>query len=366
MKTNHNITHKQMFFLVLQTQIGIGVLSLPYNIYLVSGTDGWISVIIAGVFAQLFTILFWVLVKKYPDKSLFDINKLLLGKILGNLINLGYVLFYIFVSSLIAVLYVNVLKRWIYHETPAWVLILLLAAVAVYFAKENIRKMARFFVIVSFLLIFLFLLTLNAYQTADIRYIFPIGDNGMLKILLGSKEAIMSFLGFEIMLFLYPYINSQPNQVLKSVTVSNIIVTIFYSYIAFTSYVFFSPKEMKIVPEPTLYLLKAITYSVIERVDLVFLAIWVVSVITSGLMYIYIASTGMQNVFNKKNHRSFVPLIVLAVSLLALSPAESDQLAGKLGDYVDKLSYIFVFAIPVCLLIVSFFRKGKKKHDQTY
>jgi spore germination protein (amino acid permease) len=365
MKMKHNVTHIQLFFLVLQTQIGIGVLSLPYNLYGVSGKDAWISAIIGGAACQLVIVLFWLLVKKFPNQSLFEINTTLLGKFIGTIINYGYIIFYIFLSSLIAVLYVNVLKRWIYHETPAWVLILLLSSVAIYFAKENLRKMARFFVLVSFLLIFLFLLTINAYQTTDIRYIFPIGDSGMIKIILGSKEAIMSYLGFEILLFFYPYVEGKPIQALKMVSLSNLIVTIFYAYITFTSLVFFSPEEMPIVPEPTLYLLKAITYSIIERVDLLFLAIWIVSVITSLLMYIYIASTGMQRVAKIKTHRPFVPVAVIAATLLALSPAKSDQLTEKLSDVVNNSSYVFVFGIPILLLLISFFRKGKVKHEQS-
>lgn len=365
MKMKHNITHIQLFFLVLQTQIGIGVLSLPYNLYGISGKDAWISAILGGAATQAVIVLFWLLVKKYPNQSLFEINTALLGKFLGTILNYGYIIFYIFLSSLIAVLYVNVLKRWIYHETPAWVLILLLVSVAIYFAKENIRKMARFFVMVSFLLIFLFLLTINTYQSTDIRYIFPIGDSGIVKILLGSKEAIMSYLGFEILLFLYPYVEGKPVQALKMVSLSNLIVTIFYAYITFTSIVFFSPKEMPIVPEPTLYLLKAITYSIIERVDLVFLAIWIVSVITSLLMYIYIASTGMQRVAKKKTHRPFVPVAVVSVTLLALSPAKSDQLTEKLSDAVNNGAYVFVFGIPILLLLLSFFRKGSFKRGQS-
>lgn len=360
----HTITHKQLLFLVLQTQIGIGVLSLPYNLYKTAGKDGWISALIAGAAAQIVILFFWLLVKKFPAHSLFDINKRLLGKHMGTFLNYGYIIFYIFLSSLIAVLYVNVLKRWIYHFTPAWVLILLLSAVALYFAKEDIRKLARFYVLVSTLLIFLFLLTLNAYKTVDIRYVFPVGESGIVNILLGSKEAIMSYMGFEILLFLYPYVEGKPAQSLKMVSLSNLIVTLFYSYITFTSLIFFSPKEMPIVPEPTLYLLKAITYSVIERVDLVFLAIWVVSVITSGLMYIFIASKGMQNVSGKKTHRPFVPVVVIAVTLLALTPAKSDRLTEKLADIVNMSSLFFVFTIPIILLLLSFIRKGKSKNEQ--
>ncbi|NGY87835.1 GerAB/ArcD/ProY family transporter [Bacillus megaterium] len=63
---------------------------------------------------------------------------------MGNFLNVGYVFYYIIVSSVITVLYVNVLKRWLYHLTPAYVLVLLLVVIALYFAKENVRNIGRF------------------------------------------------------------------------------------------------------------------------------------------------------------------------------------------------------------------------------
>ena len=44
----NSISVSQLFFIVLQTQIGIGVSGLPYNLFKTAHTDGWISMLISG------------------------------------------------------------------------------------------------------------------------------------------------------------------------------------------------------------------------------------------------------------------------------------------------------------------------------
>lgn len=354
------ITPLQLFFIILQTQIGIGILSLPYNLFRVAETDGWLSLIISGAIVQIVTLIHWGLTYRLPGETVYSMGSTLLGKFFGKLLNWGYVGYYIFTSSTIIVLYVNVLKRWVYHVTPAYVLVLLLAIIAIYFAKEHIVNIARFYVLVSVLLVIIVLLVASAFKYADIRYIFPIGETGIDKIVLGAKEGTISMLGFEAILILAPFVKvKSKTATLKMVMLSNLVVTIIYLYVTLACLLFFSPDEMPLVPEPVLYILKATQNSVIERIDLVFLAFWIISVITSLIMYIYIASVGMKTCFKKKTHRPFVPIIVFCAAALAIYYSKSDELTASLARIITYLVYIFIFIIPTLFFILSLFTKRK-------
>ncbi|MEB4855761.1 GerAB/ArcD/ProY family transporter [Priestia aryabhattai] len=359
----NSISASQLFFIILQTQIGIGVLGLPYNLFKTAHTDGWISMLISGCIIQVITLFHWGLTHRLPGLTLYQMTSKLLGKWIGNFLNVGYVFYYIIVSSVITVLYVNVLKRWLYHLTPAYVLVFLLVVIALYFAKENVRNIGRFFTIVSVFLIILVLLVSNAYKEADVRYLFPIGHSGIQNILLASKEGSISMLGFEAILILAPFVKAKSTMTLKMVMLSNCIVTILYVYIIIACYMFFSPDEILIVPEPVLYILKATQNSVIERIDLVFITFWIISVITSLIMYVYISSVGMQEIFKKKTHRPFVPIVLIFVTGLSIYFSRTDNLVAALSQATNYLIYVFIFCIPICLLILSWIRKGTVKNE---
>ncbi|WP_110113114.1 GerAB/ArcD/ProY family transporter [Bacillus sp. CGMCC 1.16541] len=362
-QTTNLINKSQLFFLILQTQIGIGILALPYNMFKIAKTDGWLSIIVAGGIVQILAITHWLLTHRLPKKTLFEMNVVLLGRYVGNALNVGYVFYYVIVSSVITSLYVNVLKRWVYHVTPVFILVLLLAIVALYFSKENVRNIARFFVLVSVLLVIIFILLLSAYTTADIRYLFPLGQQGLKSIVLASKDGVIAMLGFEIILIIAPFVQAKSKDTLKMVSLSNIVVTLLYVYIIVTCYFFFSPDEMPIVPEPVLYVLKASTFSFVERVDLVFLTLWIVSVITSLIMYVFIAGMGMKTLLKKKTHRPFIPLVVIGVILLSNYFASTDDLLALLSKVATTCAYFFIGVIPILLLLVSFIRKGVTKHE---
>ena len=63
----------------------------------------------------------------------------------------------------------------------------------------------------------------------------------------------------------------------------------------------FSPAEITIVPEPVLYMLRVIDIHVIQRLDLIFLSIWMVVTSTSILSYAYLGSMGISKLFRIKH-----------------------------------------------------------------
>ncbi|BBP92756.1 hypothetical protein BsIDN1_63740 [Bacillus safensis] len=52
-------------------------------------------------------------------------------------------------------------------------------------------------------------------------------------------------------------------------------------------FMFFSPAELDVIPNPVLYLLKTITFGVIERTDLIFLSFWVFVILATLSNYLY-------------------------------------------------------------------------------
>ena len=62
MRTKTRINQSELFFLLVQTMVGIGILSLPFHTYKSAAHDGWMSVIILGFALHLVVLLIWLLV----------------------------------------------------------------------------------------------------------------------------------------------------------------------------------------------------------------------------------------------------------------------------------------------------------------
>ncbi|WP_051870503.1 GerAB/ArcD/ProY family transporter [Brevibacillus laterosporus] len=77
-----NISLMQYIFIIHGTQVGIGILTLPRELTEIAGTDGWISILFGGVCSVLTSILITSIMKKHPDKTLYELLPTILDLIL--------------------------------------------------------------------------------------------------------------------------------------------------------------------------------------------------------------------------------------------------------------------------------------------
>ncbi|EIT87100.1 spore germination protein GerKB [Fictibacillus macauensis ZFHKF-1] len=368
LKKDDSITSAQFTFFLLQTQIGVGILSMPYNIHLIAKSDSWASVIVAGCVIQLYLFLFYRLTVKYPTLSLFDLVEKLFGRYIGRFVIFLYIVFFLLMAASILSMFSQVICLWILPLTPRWLLIIIMGGIGAYAVRGPIKNLARFFVFVSVLLIFFIVLVVYGFFEADYLNVLPMGKEGFMPIVKGSEKAMYSMLGFEVYLIVAPFVKAKPYEKLKAATISNVSVTALYTFLTFMCIVFFGIKEFDLVPQPILYMIKSFSFEVLERIDLVFLSFWIVSVATTYMGYLLAAARGMLALAKtpRKEHTPFVKLALIPTLFIATIPHGVYEAATMLNE-ISRLSLIFVFLIPTLLVIRSFMgkKKGDTSHDHT-
>jgi spore germination protein (amino acid permease) len=354
-----SITLNQAFFVIIQSQIGIAMLSIPYSAHKYAKGNAWISVIIAGVTIQTFSFIIWMLMKRHKGKTILDIAQTVLGKYLGNLINFGYLVYGVLLMSNVVTLYADIIERWILETTPKSVTVLLIITIGIYLGKQNLRVIARFFTIVNVLVFLLFVLSLFAFSNnLSFTNLLPFNQSNIMDILKGSTQVTSAMLGFEILLFIFPFIIGQERQKLKKVTWAIMTVVIIYLYFAILTLATFSSEEIAIVPEPVLYMLKGLSFRVVERIDMIFLSYWVIPMMTSFVVYLYIASFAAAKLFHK-GKRKF-PVLYLSIIVYVIAFFINDVIEiQKFNHYVSMISIIFIFGTPLLLLVLTIIFKNR-------
>ncbi|HIW32188.1 MAG TPA: spore germination protein [Candidatus Paenibacillus intestinavium] len=362
-KAENKISQFQLFFLIMQTQIGIGIIYLPYEVNKISGSDAWISVFIAGMFVQIGILIIWLLCRRYPEQTIFEVMSMIVGKPIGFLLKVGYTSYFLLSAILITLQFGEKVNTWILPRTPIWVISFLLIAICIFCIKESLKVIARFFVVVSLLLVVLLAFTFLILRDIHILFVQPIGVNGVYKILKGASQGSFSFQGFESLLVILPYCLGKGVGKLKVALSASGFTIIFYTYLTFITITYFGTEALRFIPEPVLYIMKFKYLEIIDRVDLIFFSIWIVSVATSVMMFLYLASIGMTHLFGKTKRTPFVyclgALTFIAVSLIPVN----GQVIHTLGFTSNLYSIIFTFILPIILLIVSVVRRQKVQED---
>lgn len=354
MKQNKNrITNKQLVFMIIQAQIGVGILSLPHDVALLAKQDGWISTLLAGIISQAIIFAFWGLSRRFPSSSLYEILPKLLGKVVGKVLILSYALYFMVTGSLVLARYSDILDKWILPRTPNWITMVLILITCIYIVNAGLTSIARFYVLVSPILFVLLVLIVYAMKDANFLYIFPVGGHSILTILKGSKEAAFSMLGFELFLFIHPYVQASGKEKLIAITTANIFVTFYYTFLVFAALVYFEPNiDIGLTPEPLLYMIKAYSFQVLERTDLFFLSLWLVVVATSIANWLFLSSMGLASLFRKKHYAGCLPIVAGVNLILALLPDQGRDFE-HFNHFLGPTHYIFIGIIPILLLILS-------------
>ncbi|OPA79211.1 spore gernimation protein [Paenibacillus selenitireducens] len=347
------ITPGQLAFLVVQTQIGVGLLMLPSQVHTAAQGDAWISVLIAGLLVQFFIVVLWCLGRRFPSLTLYDYLPALLGRYIGKLVHLVYAAYFILVSSYIIINFAKTIRDWVLIETPQWIVIGMMTSVCIYLVRESLRTIARFFVLVFFCNIALIIIVSCAYLHVNFLYILPVGQAGIWKITKGVHETMAALAGYEILLICYPFVKGGSVAKIKAVVFANIFSTLLYAFAVFTSLIVFSPQELKLLPQPLLYMVKALGFKLFERLDLYFLSLWMVVATTSAIGYFFMASKGVANLFRQQsNHRKAVPYTAALVFIIALI-IQDPLLIDTIGKILSITGYVFIIGIPFVLLMIS-------------
>lgn len=359
---NDKITSRQLTFMVIQAQIGVGVLSLPYNVASIAENDSWISILVAGLIIQGIILVMWLLAREYSNLTLFDICTEIFGKYLGKFVILSYCFYLMLQGSYLLAKYSQILDRWMLPGTPNWIMIMFLVLTSAYVVKDSLKSIARFFVLVTPLLFILFALISYTLKDANFYYLLPVGVTGPDKIFKGSQEAMYSMIGSDFLFFIYPYVYGTNKEKFKAVTWANLFVTLFYSYLVAVSLAsFLSPYDLNHIPETFIYLIKAYSFKIIERMDLFFLSIWIICVATSFMYFIYLASNGLAGIFKGKSHRAYLPYVCLFTFLASILSTREDFVLF-VNRYINYTHYIFQMIIPAILLIATLvWHKHKRK-----
>ncbi|MGD6833570.1 GerAB/ArcD/ProY family transporter [Sutcliffiella halmapala] len=356
-----SISQSQLYFIIIQSQMGVGILSLPFAVHSTAKGDGWISTILAGIVLQIWLLIFLTLSRWFPEKNIYQIMKHLFGRFIGSILIIAYILYFTAVAALVAVLQTGLINKWILTLTPFWIIYVLIIVVAVYLATDNILTIARFFSLTTGVILFFILLVSTVYRDANLSYILPVGDGGIKNIFIAVKDVLIALAGFEIILMVYPLLKDK-KKTFKTLTLANVTTISIYTFLVFTSLIIFSPVEITLVPEPVLYMLKAISFEIIERLDLIFLSIWVIPMTNSFIIFLYQASKGLKELFHADSHSPFVPIIVIPIFISGFF-LQDKFIIQKIDSLFQYIIYSFVFFLPITFLIFGVFKKknGKEK-----
>ncbi|MBE4909893.1 GerAB/ArcD/ProY family transporter [Bacillus luteolus] len=354
---NYQVSPYFVFFIIISSQVGVGILSFQRDLAKYAGYDGWISVLLAGGIVQIIMFTMYKLMTTL-DGDLLHVNRIIFGKLTGNGISFLFVIYYGTLGFSVLQSYIEIVQVWMFPTLPAWILSLLIMGLVYYIVSGGFRAVVG---ICFFSTVFPLFSQVTAFSSPSKYYhldnLLPVMDHSLLEILMGINGTIYTMAGFEVILMIYPFIKkNKPSQ--KYAHYAIIVTTLLYTWSAIACFLFFSESQLKLQKWPELTITKLIQYPFLERFEYVYICIYMLVILSLLSLLLWCSSRGCKLLFGVKQKYPLLLWIILFV--IGSQLLYGSELSVSFKKYVSYLHIVLVYVyIPLLSAIVMIWKRRK-------
>ncbi len=354
------ISSKQLIFIIVGSQMGLGIFSLPRLITGKAGKDAWMAVILGAIVPFLSIYLIERLGRSMPEMVFTQMAQALFGKRIGSLLISLFIAYVIFFESIVVRIFSEVTKLYLLPQTPLAVVLFMYVLVIIYVGTKGARVIGRLNELMFYLLLVALLVLLIPLGQSDYTNLLPVGHAGLGKIVSGAIAASYYYAGTEILLVFYSLV-SKKEEVLKAGCMALLITVLLYLAMVVICQLVFGVIALQKIIWPGLILLKITQVPLFERLEFIFLFFWLGTGARPALNMCFAASLSLSQLLNideQKYNTYSLMFIGLGLYILALIP--NDALAAfKLADYAGYVFFVIGLGYPLLFHMAVFWRGGK-------
>lgn len=355
------ISPRQLTGLLMVMVLSSGLLVLPGSVLDKSGRGAVISFLLAGLFGVLVTWVLGTLAEHYPEMPFTEVLNSLVGKHLALVLILLYAVFWQFTGLQVIRQGADFLHIAFLPETPLFVIIITLNALAAYAAYLGLESMARFntFVIPTIFIGIISVGVLN-YNHFELNNLLPIKGIDPLQTLKGSIGPL-AFIA-EISVFLLFAEETQGKKRRTAIIKASLISAFLFALVMLFVILTGGGKLPALYYFPTLELARIIFIgNNIRGFDALIMTIWVTAVSLKIAIWFYAIAKLLGDAFQLNSRRSLIVPIMLWGSILGLISYDNTlEMRHYLAWIWPPYALVtFEFGIPLILLLISFWKKRK-------
>ncbi|MDF2683289.1 MAG: hypothetical protein K0R47_4479 [Brevibacillus sp.] len=355
------LTTPQITVQMFAAMVGVGILTLPETVGTKAGVDSWIVIFIAGFLSMVAVSIMAYLGNRFPGQSIIHYAPLLIGRFLGSVVLLAFLIYFLFFVGTVVRISADVTKLFLLDLTPVEVIIIGMLSISTYLVLHGVNAIARFNEFIQPLALFLLLLVLTqTLRDTDLGRILPVLGDGIQPLIRSLPTTFFSFLGFEILLFIQPFME-QPRTAQRAALLAIGTTMLLYAVVTILSIAVLGKTEVTLVEYPTLTIIKNIEVpgAFIERLDSIMMMVWIPFSVTTVVMFHYCASLILAQMLRLQEHRVIALLIIPVVFLIAVLPRNILEV-DKWSQYASLLGASLISVVPIWLVIVYKWKKRRQ------
>ncbi|TQR19008.1 GerAB/ArcD/ProY family transporter [Psychrobacillus vulpis] len=358
------ISVRQFMVILILYGVGTSILNIPASITGEAKQDAWISSILGVVISLLIIKLYITVGNLAPNLSLVEIYEQILGKWIGKLVSLTFIIVTLLAAGELVFYVSNFMRTEIIPETPAYAINILFVLVIVYATYLGIETFARSAEILFpfFVLLFIIFVVLISPQI-DFHNVQPVLEVGAKPLISSTFIFISGFsLPLFVLLMLFPSIINENKDSGKAFYLGTIIAGIILIIVIALPILVLGAETTSQRTFPSYALAQRISIgNFLERIEVIMGFMWIITIFIRTIMYFYASVIGLTQILKLQDYRSIVlPLgmILVVLSLIVHPNIIHSNLYDK--EIWPILALIHGLFLPLLLIVVAKVRNSFK------
>ncbi|MED1097975.1 MULTISPECIES: GerAB/ArcD/ProY family transporter [Bacillus] len=351
----------QLFCLIVLFDLGT---ALVVNLGASAKQDAWLAILLSAIPGVLLLLVYGSLHKLYPNLPLTGYAREIVGKWIGTLLGLIFIMDFFHLAARDLRDYGDLLSTTIFDKTPLFiihVMMILTMIYILYLGIEVLGRMAEIYLVMMFFLGFLGIISVLLSGKINISHLFPVLEYGWKPVIITAFPYLFSFPWTEMLSFtlVFPYLNNSGS--VKKVGISAILFSaIILSLTAILNISVLSVDGFTRSNFPLFETIRRVRLmEFIERLDPIVLLTLIIGNFFKVIIFFYATVICISDLFRIKNHKNLIFPIGIIILLASLTVSGSFSEHIKIGQKLLP-PYIHVpvsAVVPLLLLIVALIRR---------
>lgn len=339
---------------------------LTYGIHAFAKHEAWLGVIIGCLISLPILWTYTALAKKFPGKSLIEINDIVLGNILGKLFSVLYIFFFLTLAFLNTRDVGNFTGGYLLPVTPMPVVLILFIFVCSWAVRKGVKTMTRcgtLFVIISFAaILFNSLLLIKDMKFSNLLPLFT----QPLKNYFEAAHMVAMLPICEIMAFFMLFPDLQNANRSGKVLWGGFAIGAATLFIAVARDTAALGPLAQIVTSPTFSAIRLINVgSILTRMEIIYAVTLIMILFFKTSILFYAAVSGVGRLLKLNSYKFLVPTfgVIIVIFAIAVFDSVMEHSEWLTSGTAPIYATFFELVMPAITLVVAAVRGFWRKKE---
>ncbi|CAM3848615.1 GerAB/ArcD/ProY family transporter [Hathewaya histolytica] len=356
------ITIKDYFGLLVNSFLGIGILSLASDLAKVSEQSAWISAILSGIPSLLIILIVYFLYKQTERKDFASLLECLYGKTLSKILFCFFFIHSLIQNTVLLYKFTLVIKMSFARYMPVCIIAIIISALSILICSKDINIIGRLSTFVLFFVIPILLVPCILMYKGDVKNVLPVVSS-YKKIFSSLPKSILAYTGAESTFFIM-YLLDEDKHLLKSSMYGIGTIILLYAISVFSIIYYLGYELTGKLTFPVIFCFEVIRLPLFSDFKELFMLTWSFTILATSAFQNYQMSYVVKSLYKKISNKILFIILLPLITASALLAIFYQTYRVKYIIPLSTITNIILYIIVLISFIICIFKFGIRRGDK--